>query len=76
MKDKIMVFIIGLLLGAILATGAFYLFVNNSNDCNQSSQMTGGQPPEMPDGQTPPEKPDGENGQPPEMPSNNTQNSN
>ena len=77
MKEKVMVFIVGLLLGAVIATGVFYIYTNNnSNDCNQNNmQMNGGQPPELPDGSEPPEKPDGENGQPPALPSdNNTQN--
>ena len=34
MKDKIVIFIIGLLLGAIIATGSiyFYTLANNSNN--------------------------------------------
>lgn len=74
MKDKIMMFIIGLLVGAVISTGAFYVYTTTNNSCNcnnQNSQMNGGQPPEMPSGQQ------GENGQPPEKPSdNNSQNSN
>lgn len=75
MKDKIMLFIIGVLIGAIIATGAFYVYTTTSNSCsNQNTVMNGGQPPEMPNGQNsesgePPEKPDGESGQPPEKPS-------
>ena len=85
MKDKIMMFIIGLLVGAIISTGAFYTYSITVGKCDCSSQntmMNGGQPPEMPNGQSgqngqPPEKPDGENGETPEKPSeNNTQNSN
>ena len=74
MKDKIMLFIIGLLTGAVLATGAFYAYskINSSN--NNQTSMNGGTPPSMPNGQTP-ELPSGENGQPPEMSnSNNSQN--
>lgn len=74
MKDKIMMFIIGLLVGAVISTGAFYVYTTTNSSCNcnnQNSQMNGGQPPEMPSGQQ------GENGQPPEKPSdNNSQNSN
>ena len=74
MKDKIMMFIIGLLVGAVISTGAFYVYTTTNSSCNcnnQNSQMNGGQPPEMPSGQH------GENGQPPEKPSdNNSQNSN
>ena len=85
MKDKIIIFIIGLLVGAVISTGAFYIYTTTAGKCdssNQNTQMNGGQPPEMPSGQNgqngqPPQIPDGENGQPPEKPSdNNTQNSN
>ena len=81
MKDKIFLFVIGVLVGAVIATGTFYIYTTTlSNSNNQSTQMNGGTPPEMPSGQNgqPPEKPDGsnnDNGQPPEKPSdNNTQN--
>lgn len=69
MKDKIFMLIIGLLLGAVIATGAFYVYTT-SNKCNcnnQNTGMNGGTPPSMPSGQN------NENGQPPEMP-NNTDN--
>ena len=76
MKDKIIMFIIGILVGAIISTGAFYIYTTTAGKCdcsNQNIQMNGGQPPEMPSGQNsengqPPEKPDGEMGQLPEMP--------
>ena len=74
MKDKIIIFTIGLLVGTVISTGAFYVYSITSGKCDCSSQntgMNGGQPPEMPGGQQ------GENGQPPEKPNeNNTQNSN
>ena len=73
MKDKIMMFIIGLLVGAVISTGAFYVYTTTNSSCNcnnQNSQMNGGQPPEMPSGQQ------GENGQPPEKPSNDNQQNN
>ena len=72
MKDKIYVFVIGLLLGAVIATGAFYVYTTTSNKCNcnnQNTNMNGGTPPEMPSGQN------NQNGQPPEMSSDNSQNS-
>ena len=78
MKDKIIIFIIGVLVGAVLATGAFLIYTKvNSNNIEQIEQhgpmpdMNGGKPPEMPDGGEPPEKPDGENKQSTEKPSNN-----
>ena len=73
MKDKILLFIIGILVGAVIATGAFYVYTttsNNNNCSNANTQMNGGTPPEMPSGQN------SENGQPPEMPNGNNQNSN
>ena len=62
MNDKIFLFVIGVLVGAVLSTGAFYLYTTivNSNCSNQDMQMNGGQPPEKPDGE--------KNGQPPEKP--------
>ncbi len=88
MKEKIIIFVIGLLAGAVIATGAFYVYSKattcNTNN-NQQIGMPGGNPPSMPNGQNsqngqPPEKQSGQNsqnGQAPEKPSdNNTQNSN
>ena len=74
MKDKIMIFIIGVLVGAVLSTGAFYIYTAiSSKDSGNNMQMNGGQPP---DGD-PPEKPDGEGGQLPDKPDGeNTENSN
>lgn len=67
-KMRIISFIIGVLVGAIISTSAFIISVNvlgaNNNSNGQSSQMQGGG--------TPPEMPSGENGQPPAMPGNNS----
>ena len=65
MKDKILLFIVGVLVGAVISTSAFYVYTStvNFNNCNGGNiQMNGGQPPE---------KPDGESGQPPEKPAEN-----
>lgn len=73
MKDKILVFIIGVLVGAVLSTGAFYIYTRVSGN-NNNTQLNGGQPPEMPNGENgqPPEKPDGDNtGEPPAKPEDN-----
>ena len=71
MKDKIILFVIGVLVGAVIATGTFYIYTTTTKSCECSSnntQMNGGQPPEKPSGQN------SENGQPPEKPGeNNTQ---
>ena len=75
-----MLFIIGVLVGAVLATGAFYIYSKTNSSNNNQTSMNGGNPPSMPSGQNgqPPELPSGENnsgGQPPEMTnSNNSQN--
>lgn len=72
MKDKIFMFIIGLLVGAIIASGAFYIYTKTINaGATNNPQMQGGQPPQMQGNQTgqPPEMPSSGNGQPPEMPS-------
>ena len=77
MKDRILLFIIGLLLGAVISTGAFFVYTkattcNNSN--NTQAQMPGGAPPSMGSSENsqgqPPEKPSNENNQ------NNTQENN
>ena len=82
MKEKILPFIIGLLLGAILATGGFLIYSKSVNNNNQNmSQMNDGMgnPPDKPSVEMgePPEKPGGDNGsEPPEKPSETPQNSN
>lgn len=90
MKDKILVFIIGLLIGAVVTASGFLVYEKNNKNTTQTQNQTqtqgqimerpnGQTPPEMPDGQTPPEKPDGENSNEsrPEPPSkNNTSNTN
>ncbi|MBE6161331.1 MAG: hypothetical protein E7158_03845 [Firmicutes bacterium] len=65
MKEKVIVFIVGLLLGAIISTGSIYFYtVANSSNNNQGSriEMNGGTQPSMP------------NGERPEIPNNNSQN--
>ena len=70
MKDKILLFIIGVLVGAIIATGAFYVYIKTSSSTNDSSQM--GMP-----GSNPPSMPSGQNGGPPAKPrENNSTNNN
>lgn len=86
MKDKILVFIIGLLIGAVVTASGFLVYEKSNKNTTQTQNQTQGKmmerhngetPPDMPDGQTPPEKTDGENnnGTRPEPPSkNNTSN--
>ena len=67
MKRDFILFIIGLLVGAVIASGAFYVYTTTLNiNCGEMPQ-NGGQPPEMQNGGQPPEMP---NGQPPERPDN------
>lgn len=74
MKEKVLPFIIGVLVGAIIATTGFLIYSkmissNNNPQMNQGGQI--GTPPEKKNGEmeTPPEKPDGDNGsEPPAKP--------
>ena len=67
MKDKIVLFVIGVLVGAVISTGAFYVYTTTSNSCNNNN------PQEM-NGGTPPDKPSGDNA--PQGQVNNTQENN
>ena len=60
MKDKILMFVIGVLVGAVITTGAFFVY-SKLVTCKTNNQigMPGGNPPSM------------QNGQPPEKPSDN-----
>ena len=66
MKDKILLFVIGVLVGAVISTGAFFVYTKAATTCNTNSnnqiRMPGGNPPSMQNGQ---------NGQPPKMPNGN-----
>ena len=69
-KEKIILFVIGVLVGAVISTVAFFVYTktlgtSSSASDSSSQQMPGG-------GGTPPEMPSGQNqgGTPPEMPSN------
>lgn len=70
MKDKILLFVIGVLVGAIISTGAFYVYTRMTTSCNSNSynqmQMPGGNPPSMMNGQN------SDNGQPPAKPGENS----
>ena len=69
-KEKIILFVIGVLTGAVISTGAFFAYIKLAGidtSSNQSMQMPGGTPPEIPSGN--------QSGTPPEMPSGNQNNS-
>lgn len=66
MKDKILLFSIGVLVGAIIATGIFYFYTKaNSSNNTPDMQMFGG----MPNGDFNGERPEMPNGERPDMPS-------
>ena len=54
-KEKIILFVIGVLTGAVISTGAFFAYIKlagvGANSGNQSMQIPGGTPPEMPSGE-------------------------
>ncbi len=75
-KEKIILFVIGVLVGAVISTAAFFVYTKtlgtSSSASDSSSQQMpggGGTPPEIPSGEngsngqggTPPEKPSDEN---------------
>ena len=68
-KEKIILFVIGVLVGAVISTGAFFAYINIAgigNSSSHSMQKHSGTPPEKPSGDneqsdTPPEMPNGEN---------------
>ncbi len=91
MGEKIIIFIIGLLLGAVIATGAYMVCTktcHNKGSRGEIMQLPNGNQPSTNNRQSnqPPAAPSGDNnqnGQPPDMPNNdnsqsngNTQNSN
>ena len=72
MKDKILVFIIGLLVGAVITASGFLIYQNNNKNTNQMPNQGQMKMMEKPDGE-PPEKTSGSENDSnrPEPPSNN-----
>ena len=80
-NEKIILFVIGVLVGAVISTAAFVVYTKtlgvgtSSSSDSSSQQQGGGTPPEMPSGSSS----NSQGGTPPDMPGNNsnsTQNSN
>ena len=80
MKERILIFVVGLLVGTAISAGIFFAYVkgiNTGSSNNQGMQMPSGNPPSMPGGQN---RSNGQNsqggqsGQPPEPPTNNNNN--
>lgn len=74
MKNKILILIIGILIGAVVTSTIFYIYQKNNTNTNggpgfsENGEMTNGG-----NDQTPPDKPSGDNSQtPPEKPSGET----
>ena len=61
MKKKILPFVIGVLVGAIIATAGFLIYEKTNNNGIPNREKTG-EMMERGDGETPPDRPDGENG--------------
>ena len=59
MKDKILIFIIGLLIGAVITASGFLIYEKVNKNTNQMPSGERMQMMERPDGETPPEKPSG-----------------
>lgn len=78
-KGKIILFVIGVLVGAVVASAAFLICVNTlgvNNSNGSSMQMpSGGTPPEMPSSDDQSGNSQSGQNQPPEKPSNNNQSS-
>ena len=73
-KDKVFLFVIGTLVGAVISTGVFLTFINIAGV--GVNKMPKGTPPEMSNGQNNQNGQGGQNGTPPEMPNGqNSQNS-
>ena len=85
MKDKILTLIIGILIGAIIASAGFVIYIktNNTNkgpgsgtppqmNQSQDGNQNGGTPPTLPNG----EMPNNNDGTPPELPNGETSNGN
>lgn len=69
MKDKILIFIIGILVGAIITTCGFMIY-NKTHNIYNNNQTQMGEPPSMPGGNNS----NGGMGQPPAMPNDNKEN--
>lgn len=52
-RDKIILFVIGVLVGAVISAGAFLISVNTLGANRGNGQMPAGTPPEMSNGQGP-----------------------
>ena len=75
MKDKILVFIIGLLVGAVITASGFLIYQNANKDINQMQNGEQMQMMEKPDGEPPEKSSESENDSNRPKPPSNTDNS-
>lgn len=72
MEEKIIIFLIGLLAGAVISTGAFFVYTTTANKCDNSTKQTmqvpSGNPPQMPSG----DNNSNNNNQPPQQNNDNS----
>ena len=71
MKEKIVIFVIGLLLGSVISTGAFLVYTKTSHSHNQGHQqmqLPNGSPPMMQNNKGNQNNQNNQNNQPPSMP--------
>ena len=78
MKDKILIFIIGLLVGAVITAAGFLIYEKFNKDANHMPRGEKMEMMERPDGEEPKELPSGNknDGNRPELPSKNNNSTN
>ena len=78
-KDRLIIFVTGLLLGAVIATGAFFVY-SKATSCKIDNNMQMGMPqgnmPSMPNDGQRPERPNDSKSENREMPENSTEQNN
>ena len=71
MKNKILPFVIGILVGAIIATVGFLIYEKNNTNNMMPNRERIGEMMNRGDGEIPPDRPDGEEGMKPNRQKNN-----
>lgn len=68
MKKKILPFVIGILVGAIIATAGFLIYEKTNTNNMMPNRERAGEMMNRGDGETPPDKPEGDEGTVPDRP--------
>ena len=71
MKKKILPFVIGILIGAIITTAGFLIYEKTNTNNGIPNRERTGEMMDRGDGETPPDRPDGEEGMKPNRQKNN-----